>query len=278
MTVAAATLARPDLAAGQFYGRVPARRTEAGLILSEVRHDARRQLPMHDHQAPGFYLLLAGDYREWVGSRTLSYRPRTVVFHPAAFRHRDACGEGGVRMFVAELAEPLLSRVEPLLPREPHFECDGLLTTLAARLREEMAADDPAAALVREGIACEMVGALSRFAEERRATPGWLAVADEALRDALDHRWSLAELAAAAGVHPARLARGFRRTYGESVGERLRRLRLEAARDAIARPGCDLAEVAHACGFADQSHLTRAFRRAYGVTPGVFRNRRAHRG
>jgi AraC family transcriptional regulator len=75
-------------------------------------------------------------------------------------------------------------------------------------------------------------------------------------------------------VHPARLARGFRHVWGESVGERLRRLRLEAARDALARPGSDLAEVAHACGFADQSHLTRAFRRAFGLTPGAYRRRR----
>ncbi len=75
-------------------------------------------------------------------------------------------------------------------------------------------------------------------------------------------------------MHPARLARGFRRSYGESVGERLRRLRLDAARAALERPGSDLADVAQECGFADQSHLTRAFRKAFGVTPGAFRRRR----
>jgi AraC family transcriptional regulator len=262
------------LAAGQFYGQVGTRRNEGGLVLSELRHAQRRLLPAHDHQAPGFFLLVSGDYREWVGGRLVEYRAGTVAFHPAAFRHRDAVGPGGIRMFVVELAGPLLARVEPLLPTSALVDSGGQLASLAGRLRHEMSAEDPAAALVREGLACELVGALSRTSRGERA-PAWLEHADQALRYALDRRWSLAELAGIAGVHPARLARGFRRTYGESVGERLRRLRLEAAREALAHPGSDLAEVAFACGFADQSHLTRAFRRAFGVTPGAFRRRRA---
>jgi AraC family transcriptional regulator len=265
------------LSAGQFYGRVEARRSEGGLVLSEVHHHHHRALPPHDHQSPGFYLLLAGAYREWVGGRAIDYRRGTVAFHPGAFHHRDAIGVGGAHIFVAELGGPFLARVAALLPGAPVFDQDGVLAALAGRLRLEMAADDPAAALAREALACELVTALAR----RRSagdSPPWLRRADDALRDELDRRWSLAELAAAAGVHPARLARGFRRTWGESVGQRLRRLRLEAAREAIERPGSDLAEVAYACGFADQSHLTRAFRRAFGLTPGAYRRRRTSSG
>ena len=40
---------------------------------------------------------------------------------------------------------------------------------------------------------------------------------------------------------------------------------------ALMREGEPVAEVAAACGFVDQSHLTRAFKRAFGMTPGVFR-------
>ncbi len=270
---ARAGAAASNLEAGQFYGRVASRRSASGLVLSEVRHRERRTLPSHDHQAPGFYLLVAGEYREWVGGRALDHRPGAVAFHPAAFRHRDAIGAAGCHFFIAELSGALLARVEPLLPQAPRLDSGGLVAALAARLRDELPADDPAAELVREGIVCELVAALSRSWHGDGA-PAWLLRTDEALRASLDRRWSLDELAAAAGVHPARLARGFRRVYGESVGERLRRLRLEAARAAVAAPGSDLAEVAHACGFADQSHMTRAFRRTFGVTPGALRSRR----
>ena len=263
-----------NLEAGQFYGRVASRRSASGLVLSEVRHrEGRRALPSHDHQAPGFYLLVAGEYREWVGGRPLDYRPGSAAFHPADFRHRDAIGPAGCHFFIVELSGALLARVAPLLPAAPRVDSGGLIAALAARLRDELAADDPAADLVREGMACELVGALHRFGRNEGAPP-WLERADDALRAALEHRWSLDEVAAAAGVHPARLVRAFRRFYGESVGERLRRLRLEAARAALVQPGSDLAEVAHACGFADQSHMTRAFRRAFGLTPGALRQRR----
>ena len=261
------------LTAGQFYGATPARRREGGLVLSEVRHHEPRLLPLHDHQCPGFYLLLAGSYREWLGARAVDYRRRTAVFHPAAFRHRDRIGEGGAHLFAVELSGELLARVAPLLPAVPVIDSDGLLSSLACRLHDEMGADDPAASLVREGLVCELVGALHRRAAVRAPRPPWLLRADEVLREDLERRWSLAELAGAAEVHPARLARGFRRAFGESVGERLRRLRLEAAREALERPASDLAEVAAACGFADQSHLTRAFRAAYGLPPGAWRRR-----
>ena len=51
--------------------------------------------------------------------------------------------------------------------------------------------------------------------------------------------------------------------------------RIEAAKHLLERDGGSLSEVAYSCGFADQSHLTRAFRRATGLTPGQYRMRRA---
>ena len=56
-----------------------------------------------------------------------------------------------------------------------------------------------------------------------------------------------------------------------SVGEYRRRRRLDYARRKLADPRLSLAEVAIDAGFADQSHLTRAFRRVTGVTPGQYR-------
>lgn len=51
--------------------------------------------------------------------------------------------------------------------------------------------------------------------------------------------------------------------------------RIEAAKHLLERDVGSLSEVAYTSGFADQSHLTRAFRRATGLTPGGYRRRRA---
>jgi AraC family transcriptional regulator len=81
----------------------------------------------------------------------------------------------------------------------------------------------------------------------------------------------MAEVAAAAGVHPVHLARVFRKQFGMTVGEYQRRLRLAWAGKELLRGDTDLATLALEAGFADQSHFTRAFRWMTGMTPGELR-------
>lgn len=80
---------------------------------------------------------------------------------------------------------------------------------------------------------------------------------------------SLAELAREAGVSRFQVLRGFAKLTGLTPHAYIVQRRLDAARTMIAR-GDTLASAATACGFADQSHLSRAFARRYGVTPGAY--------
>ena len=82
----------------------------------------------------------------------------------------------------------------------------------------------------------------------------------------------LMSVAAAVEVHPSHLARVFRKFYGCTLGDFLRRVRLEHAVQALSRQEKSLAEVALAAGFCDQSHLTRAFKSHLGMTPAKFRS------
>jgi AraC-like DNA-binding protein len=77
-------------------------------------------------------------------------------------------------------------------------------------------------------------------------------------------------VASAAGCSRFAAYRAFRSQYGLSPSEYQRQLRLRAARRALAG-GVAVADAAAACGFADQAHLTRWFRRCYGITPGAYR-------
>ena len=81
---------------------------------------------------------------------------------------------------------------------------------------------------------------------------------------------SLADLGTLAGLSPLYLARSFRKAVGVPPHAYQILRRVEAA-TALLRQGNAPAVVAQACGFADQSHMTRQFRRAHGVTPGAFR-------
>ena len=90
------------------------------------------------------------------------------------------------------------------------------------------------------------------------------------LRDARDGQATLTDLAEAAGCSRFAAYRAFRVRFGLSPSEYQRQLRLRTARLALAG-GTAVADAAAAAGFADQAHLTRWFRRCYGITPGAYR-------
>jgi AraC-like DNA-binding protein len=78
------------------------------------------------------------------------------------------------------------------------------------------------------------------------------------------------ELEAVTGLDRFECARQFRQRLGTSPYRYLTMRRLDRVRILI-RSGAPLADVAMATGFADQSHMTRQFKRAYGLSPGRWR-------
>jgi AraC-like DNA-binding protein len=80
----------------------------------------------------------------------------------------------------------------------------------------------------------------------------------------------VAELAARVKMSSAEFARRFKGTTGETTSQYLLRHRLELASAALRQPHPSLAQVAVDCGFFDQAHFTRHFKRRYGLTPGRF--------
>jgi AraC-like DNA-binding protein len=89
----------------------------------------------------------------------------------------------------------------------------------------------------------------------------------------LERQVDAAELEAASGLGRYALARQFRARLGTSPYRYLTLRRLDRARGLIVA-GNSLADAAFACGFADQSHMTRQFKDCYGISPGRWRKLR----
>jgi AraC family transcriptional regulator len=162
----------------------------------------------------------------------------------------------------------LLPRLTLTHRREPLFLDLGLAVA------QELRRTDEASALALESLGLELLARLVRIgaAGDGEAAPPWLARTRRAIEDRFrDASVRVGELAALEGVHPVHLARVFRRRYGLSPGDYVRRLRLEWARRLVTEGREPLASIALDCGFADQSHLARAFRRRFGVAPGRLR-------
>ncbi|HUS37411.1 MAG TPA: helix-turn-helix transcriptional regulator [Verrucomicrobiae bacterium] len=87
---------------------------------------------------------------------------------------------------------------------------------------------------------------------------------------------SLTEAAKTCGMSPAKFTRSFRQAAGMSYLAYVTHLRLSEVSRLLRASDRSIAEIADATGFADQSHLDRHFKRAFGMTPRKFRQGQRH--
>ena len=258
---------------GQYYGAVLGQVELASALLVETCHPAGARIPPHAHRNAYFCFVQQGAYEETYGGHARECGPLTLAFHPPDEVHSERMSGAEVRSFNIEVKAAWLSRVCEAAPalRGPADCRGGPAAWLALRLYREFRHRDALTPLVIEGLLLEIAAELARAAAEPRGAPRWLIRVQDLLRTRFAENLSLAEVAAEAGVHPVHLAAVFRRCLGRSVGEFVRACRVEHAAGRLARRGGSLAAIALEAGFADQSHLTRVFKRLTGMTPAAYR-------
>jgi AraC family transcriptional regulator len=155
---------------------------------------------------------------------------------------------------------------------------------MAAMRREMDRTDEPVAALAIDSLLLELLAELRRLGGNGgtvsalpdaatapgKAAPPWLLKAREMVCDTYVAPPELEQIATVVGVHPVSLARAFRRHFGETVGDCVRRRRIEAACQQMVATDAALTHIAFEAGFADQAHFTRTFQRHIGMPPSEY--------
>jgi AraC family transcriptional regulator len=113
-------------------------------------------------------------------------------------------------------------------------------------------------------------------ASQRTYTVGVLAAwqakrAVKYIEEHLDSKLDLEQISGVVGLSQSHFSRAFKRSLGSSPMAYVTVRRVERAKRLMISTGDRLIDVALACGFADQSHLTRYFRRVVGISPGRWR-------
>lgn len=104
-----------------------------------------------------------------------------------------------------------------------------------------------------------------------RLSPWQLRRATELLAANLDGDLSIADIATECGLSRSYFIKAFKGSAGMTPHRWLTAHRIERACSLLAQADLSIAAVALACGFSDQSHLTRVFTQALGTTPGMWR-------
>jgi AraC family transcriptional regulator len=222
------------------------------------------RLPPHAHEPATLNLVLDGEYREAIGQGAFrSHGPATIIAKPAGAVHANELGSAPVECLVVELGTNEVSGV--VIHRSAGVARYG------GRLHAEVIRVDEFTAMAAEALVLELLAELHRRPEPapERRNP-WLLRARDLLHDEPGPA-TLGSLAQRIGMHPVYIARAFRGRYGCSVGEYARQLRVERARRLLHYTRQSLSEIALGAGYSDQSHLTRDFRRAFGLSPGAYR-------
>jgi AraC family transcriptional regulator len=258
--------------AGRFFGQKLRARSAADLLLVDAWHPAGSRLPRHAHERGYLCFNHGGTYHESYGRRQRICRPGMVVFHPPGETHSEI-HHTSVASLNVELGDFWLHRLADAsrMLDSPVQQEDVDTTAAATLLLAELGRCDPDSVLAIESLTWEILFKLGGEPAAMRLAPRWLRAAREFLDGRFDQPVSLRGLAHQAGVHPVHFAAAFRRFHGCSVGEYVRRRRLQYVRRRLADQEVPLAQVATEAGFADQSHLTRTFRRWSGMTPGRYR-------
>lgn len=259
---------------GHFYGLAVDPLRVGDVLLAETTYAGDAVVPLHAHAHPFFCVPLEGTFVEHLDRTRRILRPRSALYHPSGYDHAETFEHGPARLFNIQMGGEWLSRLEAFdirLPAEHIALPHGRVPALALQINDEYRHGGER--LVVDGLLLVMLGELMKWrrTRERNGVPGWMNDVVAALHASSPAGIGLAELAGIARVHPSHLARTFRAVHGCTIGDYARELRVQRARELLARSALPLARIALQCGFADQSHFTRAFRRTVGVTPAAYR-------
>jgi AraC family transcriptional regulator len=266
---AVSTLFRP----GEFYGVPQFGSHSAGFDIHASAATGREDdVQVHTHQDAHFVLVVSGTYLSSARGAPGRARPPTLIFNPPGTTHRDRFA-GGVGSFVTvsvpgtaflDLCTTGRSAGDAVCLRAP--SAVGAAFRLARELR---GGQDP---VILESTAWELFALLAGGSSAAADPQGWVLRAYEAIMDrSADSRLCVRDVAAELDVHPVHLARVFRASWGCSPGELIRWRRVDRAAELLRGTEMPAAEIAAEAGFVDQSHMIRAFRAAYRLTPAAYR-------
>jgi AraC family transcriptional regulator len=256
-------------------GEIIRLRTIGSFTLSEHVYPAGMVLPKHAHEQVYFTFVVEGSFREKSRAGTFLCRAGTIRFLPAGEIHEDFIDTRLRCLHVTADASVLeeLDR-QSVVPRRP-AEIGGLTATwLANRLYAEFLRADSASSIAVEGLIMEILAELARAEVKPQPdlVPDWLKQATDIVESRFLERLSLAEIASEVGVHYVHLSRQFHKYNRCTIGDLIRRRRVQHASHLLAHSRTPLAEIALICGFSDQSHLSFLFKRYMGLSPSKFRH------
>jgi AraC family transcriptional regulator len=235
-------------------------------------------LERHFHDKSWVVLAFSGSFSVTMRSRETMVAPKSLFYLPAGEMHTNNFGSHGAGVFITAVDPSWIGNRLEVVNADaecPRVAPPGYLRGLALKMYEEFRSPDALSDLIVEGAFLELLGRWFRGGiHQPNDAPAWMRRVTAYLHDSFCDPVSLGQIAHVAGVHPSHVAREFNRIYGMTVGDYIRKLRVEFVAERLLHPHKDtpsLTELALCAGFSSHAHMAATFKRVTGMTPSEYR-------
>ncbi|NIG54700.1 AraC family transcriptional regulator [Chitinophaga sp. Cy-1792] len=255
------------LEAGTYVGEPVRQQLFDGIIASENFYEEGTVSDWHFHENPHFSHILNGGSKEMRGKGSGQQRSGSSLYYYPGIPHQNIDYLPGTRIFNLEFTSEFFTKYNIAIPEESWMFSDNtqwnshLLITIMA---EHYLNDAIGSSLSVHQLCLDL---LSAPAADQELSPAWTRKVKEAMYDNWSSPLSLADLAVEVALHPVTISRYFPRYFGCTMGEYLRKIKIEKALAMIRAKQQSLTEIAYDCGFADQAHFIKTCKRLTGITP-----------
>ncbi|MEN0048863.1 MAG: AraC family transcriptional regulator [Bacteroidota bacterium] len=258
------------LSVGEYTGDIIHQLQLRDAIITNTLYSAQKNNPdWHSHENLHICFVFQGGKAETRHRTQYTERNGSIFFYHAAERHRWISPHPISKSANIEIGRSFLEQYglkEEKIKKA--IEQKANAKALILKMQKELLNPDADSFSTIQFLLLEL---LVESAQTRgKHPPKWVVELKILLHDHCDQEMSLADLAQILQVHPVTISKYFSKYFSCTLGAYRRKLKIEKSIDLIKNTSKSLSEIAHECGFADQSHFIRNFKVHTGFLPKTF--------
>lgn len=263
------------LTLGQHFGENKNSVKLKDLIINEARIDSSDEVPWHYHENAYFLYNVRGSFLEINKKDKIECTPGSLLYHNWQEAHCNQNISNNANYFHIEIEKAWFDKQnidQNIIQGSKNIQ-QPEIKAIFQKIYGELNTQDKFTPISIDGLLLQAFSLILRAdnAVSYHLQPKWVNDIKELLTESNVDHLDLSLLAKEIGISPVHLSRSFPKYFNSTLGDRIRSLKVEKARNLLSTGNASNSEIAYSCGFSDESHFIKSFKKQLGLTPGDYR-------